>query len=137
MKHIVYWAAQAWETVSDSTLQKSWNRLYEGISTADEETGESYDDLREILEHIAGCECMQEERVKLWVTSDDTEQELTDQDIISVVLKSDDIDGADVNDADESVQDDNRVTADEGFKALEVRSSQFIFNSVQFKFHHV
>jgi hypothetical protein len=48
-----------------------------------------------------------------------------------------DIDGADVNDADESNQDDNRVTADEGFKALEVSSSQFICNSIQFQFHYV
>jgi hypothetical protein len=58
MKHVVYWAAQAWEKVSDSTLQKSWNKLYEGISTADEETDESYDDLREMLENIPGCEGM-------------------------------------------------------------------------------
>jgi hypothetical protein len=122
MKHVVYWAAQAWEKVSHSSLQKSWNKLCEGISTDDEETDESYDDLREMLENIAGCEGLQEEEVKLWITSDDTEQELTDQDIISAGLKSDDIDGADVNDADESVQDDNRVTADEPLKALEVRS---------------
>ena len=102
----------------DSTIQKSWNQLYEGISTADEETDESYDDLREMLENIPGCECMQKEEVKLWITSDDTEQEPTAQDIICAVLKSDDINGADMNDADESIQDDNRVTADEGFKAL-------------------
>jgi hypothetical protein len=126
MKYVVYWAAQVWGKVSDSTLQKSWNKLYEGISTAVEETDESYDALLEMLGNIPGCEGVQEEEVKLWMTSDDNEQELTDQDIISAVLKSDDIDGADVNDADESTQDDNRVTADEGFKAFEVRSLQFI-----------
>jgi hypothetical protein len=139
MKHIVYWAAQAWEKVSDSTLHKSWKncKKTEGISTADEETDESYDDLHEMLENIPGCEGMQEEEVKLWITSDDAEQELTDQDMISAVLKSDDTDGADMNDTDESILDDNWVTADEGFKPLELRSSQFICNSVQFKFHHV
>ena len=48
------------------------------------------------------------------------------------MLKSDDIDSADVNDTNESIQDDNRVTADEVFKALEVSSSQVICNSVQY-----
>lgn len=45
MKHVVYWCAQSWEKIKSSTLQKCWDKLFDGILI--EEKDEAEDNLQE------------------------------------------------------------------------------------------
>lgn len=118
MKNVIYWCAQSWEKITSVTLQKSWNKLYEGLIS--EENGEDNDNLQQMVQQIPGCEDIVQSDLNEWLQSDDAELDLTDQDIVDAVLKSS-------AEADETGVDDSgtiidRVSADSGFKALEVRT---------------
>ena len=52
MKHVIYWCAQSWENITDSTLNKSWNKLCDGLVYEEEE--ENYENLVEMAKGIPG-----------------------------------------------------------------------------------
>lgn len=112
MKHVIYWCAQAWDNVKAETLQRCWSKLYDGLEGDD---SENFENLTEMVKRIPGCEDMDTCEVDEWVVADDS-QEITDQEIVETVLQSnaDAIEETEVDDVDDG------VTADDGFRALEV-----------------
>lgn len=120
MKDVLYWSAQSWDKVKSSTLQKCWNKLYDGIFVSGET--ESDENLLDLLTEIPGCEAIDNNDVSEWVNSDDLELEYTDDDIVDMVMLPED-DAANEEDNTSDAADDKRVTAEEGFNALDVSIS--------------
>lgn len=116
MKHVIYWCAQAWNKVQKETLQRGWRKIYDGL---EDNGSESFENLTEMIHMIPGCENINESEIDEWIVADHSE-ELTDQDIIEAVLKP--ADNATENSEADDVVDDKigKVTADDGFNALEV-----------------
>ena len=50
MKAVIYWGAQSWGKITYSTLNKSWNKLYDGLEYEEEE--ENYENLVEMAKGI-------------------------------------------------------------------------------------
>ena len=124
MKHVVYWCAQSWDKITSVTIAKSWNKLYNGIISPEDE--EDCENLQELVQRIPGCEDITQCEVNVWLLSDDPELQMSDCDIVNAVLRPGD--DADDTEVDTSEPEIDRVTADEGFKAFEVREfSEFFF----------
>lgn len=119
MKHVVYWCAQSWEKIKSSTLEKCWNKLFDGILIEDDT--EKDENLADLIVNIPGCEEINKCEISEWVNGDDSELDFNDQDIIDMVLhESQDNNAAD--DEDDDVAENTRHdTADEVFNAFEVR----------------
>lgn len=120
LKDVIYCLAEAWNSVKESTLEKSWSQLLEETvsETPSEVNGDeiSNEEMSSLIKKLPGCENKQDSEVAEWLNSDDTHYELTDQEIVEVVLESTDED----EDSREIIEDDGRVTAEEGYNALEV-----------------
>lgn len=114
MKHVIYWCAEAWNNIKDETLQRCWRKIYDGLA---EEEIESFENLSGMVLRIPGCEDMTSSEVDEWVVADDSD-ELSDQDIVEAVLQP--ADNTTVNQADDADDGNGRVTAEDGFNALEV-----------------
>lgn len=114
MKHVLYWCAQSWDRITEASIKNSWNKLYDGLVSEDEEDN---DNIEQLVQQIPGCEGIESSEIDDWLQSDDPELDLTDQDIVDVVMNS----TAEADDREDNDNASNRVTADEGFKALEVR----------------
>lgn len=120
MKHVLYWCAESWNDVKPSTLEKSWNKIFDALVL--EEASDLEDEsLTEMLKNIPGCEDINVIEADEWVNSDER-QELTDEDIVQVAMGIEENEDGDTSDDDAvSAQSTSCVTAEEGFNALEVR----------------
>jgi hypothetical protein len=86
LKNVVYWAADAWNKVKSSTLQKSWAKIIHQEDLILETNDEEEVPLHEMMRHLDGCEDIGQEEVEEWVTFDNKEQEeLTDVDLIELI----------------------------------------------------
>jgi hypothetical protein len=86
LKNVVYWAADAWNKVKSSTLQKSWAKIIHQEDLILETKDEEEVPLHEMMRHLDGCEDIDQEEVEEWVTFDNKEQEeLTDVDLIELI----------------------------------------------------
>lgn len=121
MKDVIYWAAEAWQGVQESSLRKAWSKILNAKFLEDNEVENI--DLAKYFKKIPGCQEVTEEDIEKWVTSgDDGQLDLDDQDIANFVLENDD---------DEEDEEGNheieeaKVNSDEAFSALET-SLRFI-----------
>lgn len=135
IKNVVYWISQAWDSVQESTIQKSWSKL--SVCSDDSNLGtDSEDDdlplseirrkcrcasdddenetLLNLMQQLRGCETVTETDIKQWTTSDDVEQEYSIEDLISIQQPTQ---GESENDEDET--EEARVSHKEGFASLE------------------
>lgn len=78
---------------------------------------EEEENLQNLLENIPGCENIDQSEISEWLNADDPELDFNDQDIVDMVLQAEENTNSDADD----VVENSRVTADEGFNALEVR----------------
>ncbi|KAJ8876376.1 hypothetical protein PR048_020821 [Dryococelus australis] len=85
MKHVIYWCAQAWKKVNSSTLEKWWNKLFDGLVLSDD--AEEEENLHILLENIPGCENIEESEISDWINSDVSELDFTEQDIVDMDLQ--------------------------------------------------
>ena len=64
MKHVIYWCApKRWEKITDSTLNKEWNKLYEVLEYEEEE---NYENLVETAKGIPGCGGIEDSEINEW-----------------------------------------------------------------------
>lgn len=83
----MYWYAQLCEKVNALTLQKCWNKLFNGLHCQDDEN-EDYKNIQSLLENLSGFEHISNEEIREWLNSDDSEIDFSQQDIVNMVLQS-------------------------------------------------
>ena len=64
MKHIVYWCARSHEKIKSPTLQKCWNKLFNGILI--EDYIEKDENLWALTEKIPGCKEINQAEISEW-----------------------------------------------------------------------
>ncbi|KAG8250944.1 hypothetical protein J6590_091477 [Homalodisca vitripennis] len=69
-----------------STLQRSWNKLSDGVVSANGWEEEDYENLIALRLKAPDCETIDHEEVSKWIETDNAENELTDTEIVQVVL---------------------------------------------------
>ncbi|XP_014276200.1 jerky protein homolog-like [Halyomorpha halys] len=119
LKDVIYCLAEAWDNLKEFTLEKSWSKVIEDSvseipseNTIDEISSE---EMNSLIKKFPGYENVDNSEVVEWLNSD-THYELTDQEIVEVVLESTDED----EDNSVIVETERIVTAEEAFNALQV-----------------
>ena len=119
MKDVVYWSAEAWQSVKASTLRRAWSK---NLRVEFVETENVRDDmnLSKLLKKIPGCSSVVNEDIQKWVSADDNVLDLNDDEIVEFV-KEDNLSEA----TNDPVNSDEKISYDEAFEALE-KSLSFI-----------
>lgn len=117
MKNVIYWSAQAWDSIQSVTLERSWTKILPSESQSDEIVEIVNDvDLHSIMEKIPGCEDVERNDTEEWINGDDCEQELTDDEIGHIVNSEENTVDVEESDGGENPQ----VSHEEGLNALEL-----------------
>lgn len=91
--------------------------------------------MSELLKKVQGCERIEKNKISSWLQADDSELELTDQEIVDMVKEPSAPEEAYKTDSETTHDDTRQVTADDAFNAFEVRfllTSRYQFASFIF-----
>lgn len=124
MLDVVMWVSQAWDEIKPFTLVRSWRKLLDHEAT-EKWTGEKPEEINEtvcneeesqiaeLVKNLPGCEEINDDEVKKWLSEDEV-NEITDSDIIEMVCNSDEK-------ISEPEEDDNKpiMSHSEAFKTIE------------------
>lgn len=121
LKNVIYWSAESWESVSEQTIRKSWNKIWPTLTY--EETVQENNDTQHVinlLQNIPGCEDACEEDINEWATADGySHGDLTDEEIVMAVSQQAPEENETNNDYD-AVHDDNLVSHEDATAAFEL-----------------
>lgn len=102
VKDVVYWAAEAWQNISENTLRKSWRKLWTSLEFQDNQpvVGNEEENLLQMIRTIPGCEEDSEGDVAEWMAADGAcVENLTDADLVAAVTQDqEDVDCCDASD---------------------------------------
>lgn len=95
IKKVIYMIASSWDNVTQSSLVKSWKKLWPGVceivnSKSDQEESEdcTSTELLQMIEQIDGCTSVDLEDVNGWLQADNTIGMMTDNEIISAACST-------------------------------------------------
>lgn len=90
IKNAIYWAAEAWKSVKESTLNRVWSPLLDLDEKGDlVEHENEVAEIASIIQNIPGGENVQVEDINQWMREDDHEFAYTDDEIVELIQKND------------------------------------------------
>ncbi|KFM61616.1 Jerky protein-like protein, partial [Stegodyphus mimosarum] len=131
VKDAVYAIAQSWNQVKNTTLQKCWRKLWPAANPAsdltlqtDEEENHQ-DALTKVLDVVRSTDNplknLPEDEVEEWLLIDENEpveQELTDEDIINIVVNPQPTQNLEENDSDAETEEKEKISWAEAAESL-------------------
>lgn len=124
MKDVIYWLADAWNDIKQSTLQKCWRKLLQSIFPSDYED-DIYDEeddepLINLVRRLPHEGTIVDADISDWMNADE-EEELTDAMLVSLVTKNEDnVDENEDADVPETVENDSKVSHSRGLEAIQL-----------------
>lgn len=124
LKDCAYMAADAWNLVAQTTLQRAWRKLFSienepQIETSDDTATE----ITEIIKTVPGLTDCDLENVKEWLTSDQEDpgyQILTDEEIVAQVTAQQEVSDEEDDRYDTQIAAETGPSAAEAFRCIEV-----------------
>jgi hypothetical protein len=125
IKDVLYWIADSWNKVKESTLQKSWTKIIVDADVPVEEdvSSDETKDLYNLITNINECADIDEEDFTQRLGADDQE-EFTDSDLVRFVSHEEDENEV-IDDEMEEDSEPAQISHADGMQALE-RSLQYI-----------
>lgn len=118
LKDVVYWSATAWNNVSASNIQRSWNKILIREAAPQDQNDDSEDNavqrVEEILKKIPGYEDINQPEIEDWINSE-KKNEFSDEDFVNAIREK----TADKKDSSDEETSTPRMTHTDGLNALE------------------
>ncbi|KAJ8867716.1 hypothetical protein PR048_031519 [Dryococelus australis] len=94
IKTVIYLAAEAWEEIKPSTLQKSWKKLWPSIPQENQKQDENQPtanndvDFVQVFHQLEGCDDVEENDISKWMNSDSDigHQKLNEDEIVEACI---------------------------------------------------
>ncbi len=122
IKDAIFWLADAWDSMPESTLRRSWSKL---LDLEDRVYGESVEnvepnlntDILDLINNIPGGPELSAQDIEEWMQSDEPDFTMTDDEVAKLVLRNEDKRDGEDEPEDETV--DETISFGEAFNALE------------------